>query len=82
MVKIDEKNQNILKGNHVQFDVATGLARVPIKDQAPASKAVRQMGYYFDFHQWNETKNQGLLKKARPDPRRKKEKKLRLKLMD
>lgn len=81
MVKIDEKNQNILKGNHVQFDVATGLARVPIKDQAPASKAVRQMGYYFDLHQWTETKNQGV-KKARPDPRRKKEKKLRLKLMD
>jgi hypothetical protein len=53
MVKIDEKNQNILKGNHVQFDVNTGLARVPVKDQAPAAKAVRQMGYYFDYHQWN-----------------------------
>lgn len=52
-VKIDEKNQNILKGNYVQYDVATGLARVPVKDQAPTAKAVRQMGYYFDYHQWN-----------------------------
>ena len=57
MVKIDEKNQNILKGNHVQFDVSTGLARVPVKDQAPGAKAVRQMGYYFDYHQWNEGMN-------------------------
>jgi hypothetical protein len=52
-VKIDEKNKNILKGNYVKFDVSTGLASVPIKSQAPAAKAVRQMGYYFDFHQWN-----------------------------
>ena len=51
-IKIDEKNQNILKGDHVKFDVNTGLARVPIKDQAPAAKSVRQMGYYFDYHQW------------------------------
>jgi hypothetical protein len=53
MVKIDEKNQNILKGNYVQYDVNTGLAKVPVKDQAPAAKAMRQMGYYFDYHQWN-----------------------------
>jgi len=32
--------------------VSTGLAKVPVKDQAPAAKAVRQMGYYFDYHQW------------------------------
>lgn len=51
-MKIDDKNQNILKGDHVKFDVNTGLARVPIKDQAPAAKSVRQMGYYFDYHQW------------------------------
>lgn len=51
-VKIDEKNQNILKGDHVKYDVSTGLAKVPVKDQAPAAKAVRQMGYYFDYHQW------------------------------
>jgi hypothetical protein len=42
-----------LKGNYVQFDVNTGLARVPIKDQTPIAKEVRQMGYYFDYHQWN-----------------------------
>lgn len=48
-MKIDEKNQNILKGNNVKFDVSTGLAKVPIKDQAPAAKSVRQMGYYFDY---------------------------------
>ena len=53
-VKINDKNKNILNGNYVKFDVNTGLARVPVKDQAPAAKAVRQMGYYFDFHQWNE----------------------------
>lgn len=71
-VKIDEKNQNILKGNYVKFDVATGLAKVPVKDQAPTSKAVRQMGYYFDYHQWNEVKNSGPQVKSRPDPRKKK----------
>jgi hypothetical protein len=53
-VKINDNNKNILKGNYVQFDVNTGLARVPVKDQAPTAKAVRQMGYYFDYHQWNE----------------------------
>jgi hypothetical protein len=52
-VKINEKNQNLLKGNYVKFDVNTGLAKVPVKDQAPTAKAVRQMGYYFDYHQWN-----------------------------
>ena len=82
VVKIDEKNQNILKGNHVQYDVSTGLARVPIKDQAPAAKAVRQMGYYFDYHQWNEAANSQAPKKARPDPKKKKPKKLKLKMMD
>lgn len=82
MVKIDEKNQNILKGNHVQFDVSTGLARVPVKDQAPTAKAVRQMGYYFDYHQWNETMNNEPHKKSRPDPSKKKKKKLNLKMMD
>ena len=52
MVKIDQKNKNILKGNYVKFDANTGLASVPVKDQAPTAKAVRQMGYYFDYHQW------------------------------
>lgn len=52
-VKINENNKGILNGNYVKFDVNTGLARVPVKDQAPAAKAVRQMGYYFDYHQWN-----------------------------
>lgn len=52
-VKINENNKNILKANYVKFDVNTGLARVPVKDQAPTAKAVRQMGYYFDYHQWN-----------------------------
>lgn len=82
MVKINEKNQNILKGNHVQFDVATGLARVPVKDQAPTAKAVRQMGYYFDYHQWNEELNKNPAQKARPDPKKKKPKRLHLKMMD
>lgn len=82
MVRIDEKNQNILKGNHVQFDVATGLARVPIKDQAPVAKAVRQMGYYFDYHQWNQAKNTNPERRSRPDPKKKKAKKLNLKMMD
>lgn len=72
VVKIDEKNQNILKGNHVKYDVSTGLARVPIKDQAPAAKAIRQMGHYFDYHQWNEARNSQPQKKARPDPKKKK----------
>lgn len=53
-VKVNENNKNILKANYVQFDVNTGLARVPVKSQAPTAKAVRQMGYYFDYHQWNE----------------------------
>jgi hypothetical protein len=52
-VKINENNKGILNGNYVKFDVNTGLARVPVKDQAPTAKAVRQMGYYFDYHQWN-----------------------------
>ena len=82
MVKIDDKNQNVLKGNHVKFDVATGLAKVPVKDQAPTAKAVRQMGYYFDYHQWNEAKNTQPQQKARPDIRKKKQKKLNLKLMN
>jgi hypothetical protein len=50
MVKIDEKNQNILKANYVKYDATTGLAKVPIKSQSPTAKAVRQMGYYFDYH--------------------------------
>ena len=82
VVKIDDKNQNILKGNYVQYDVSTGLARVPVKDQAPAAKAVRQMGYYFDYHQWNEQKNNQPVQRSRPDPRKKKAKKLNLKMMD
>ena len=53
-MKINEKNQNLLKANYVKFDVNTGLAKVPVKDQAPTAKAVRQMGYYFDYHQWNQ----------------------------
>jgi hypothetical protein len=52
MVKIDDKNKNILKGNYVKFDSGTGLAKVPIKSQDPTAKAVRQMGYYFDYHEW------------------------------
>jgi hypothetical protein len=55
------------------------LARVPVKDQAPTAKAVRQMGYYFDYHQWNEERNRNPdAHKARPDPKMKKPKKLRL----
>lgn len=50
LVKIDEKNKNLLKANYVKFNEATGLASVPIKSQAPNAKAVRQMGYYFDYH--------------------------------
>ena len=80
-VKIDDKNQNILKGDHVKFDVSTGLAKVPVKDQAPAAKAVRQMGYYFDYHQWVEERNKQPGYKARPDPKKKKIKKLNLKGM-
>lgn len=71
-----------MKGNNVQYDVNTGLAKIPIKDQAPAAKAVRQMGYYFDYHQWNEQKNTNPAPKARPDPKKKKPKKLNLKMMD
>lgn len=52
-VKITDGNKHILNGNYVKFDVATGLAKIPVKDQAPDAKAVRQMGYYFDYHQWN-----------------------------
>lgn len=82
-VKINEKNKNILNANYVKFDVATGLARVPIKDQAPAAKDVRQMGYYFDYHQWNEERNKNPNSmRGRPDPKRKKPKKLHLKMMD
>lgn len=80
-VKIDDKNQNILKGDHVMFDVSTGLAKVPVKDQAPAAKAVRQMGYYFDYHQWVEERNKQPGYKSRPDPKKKKIKKLNLKGM-
>lgn len=53
-MRITDANKNILNANYVKFDANTGLARVPVKDQAPCSKAVRQMGYYFDYHQWNE----------------------------
>ena len=78
-VKINDNNKNILNGSYVKFDAATGLARVPVKDQAPAAKAVRQMGYYFDYHQWNEEKNKNPEAfKGRPDPKKKKAKKLRL----
>ena len=62
--------------------MSTGLAKVPIKDQAPAAKSVRQMGYYFDYHQWTEARNQNPSHKARPDIKRKKPKKLNLKGMD
>lgn len=65
----------------MKFDVSTGLAKVPVKDQAPAAKAVRQMGYYFDYHQWTEERNKNPQKKARPDIKRKKPKKLNLKGM-
>ena len=71
-----------MKGNHVKFDGSTGLAKVPVKDQAPAAKAVRQMGYYFDYHQWNEGMNVQQPKRARPDIKKKKPKKLKLKMMD
>jgi hypothetical protein len=71
-----------LKGDHVKFDVNTGLARVPIKDQAPTAKAVRQMGYYFDYHQWCEARNKTPDLRARPDASRKKKKKLNLKFMN
>jgi len=81
-VKVDEKNQNILNGNNVKFDVNTGIARVPIKDQAPAAKAVRQMGYYFDSNQWTEERNKNPHFKARPDKKKKKVKKLNLKGMN
>ena len=78
-VKINDKNKNILNGNYVKFDVNTGLAKVPVKDQAPTSKAVRQMGYYFDMHQWNEEKNKNPEAwKSKPDPSKKKKKKLHL----
>jgi hypothetical protein len=36
-VKVDEKN---------------GCALIPIKDQNPTAKAVRHMGYYFDYNEW------------------------------
>lgn len=78
MVKIDEKNKNILKGNYVKYDAASGLAKVPIKSQDPAAKAVRQMGYYFDYHQWCEERNQNPQPKSRPDPTKKKKKRLNL----
>lgn len=78
-VKINENNKGILNGNYVKFDVATGLARVPIKDQAPTSKAVRQMGYYFDYHQWNEERNRNPeAYRNRPDPKKKRKKRLHL----
>ncbi len=70
-----------MKGDHVKFDVSTGLAKVPVKDQAPVAKAVRQMGYYFDYHQWVEGRNTNPDHKARPDPKKKKIKKLNLKGM-
>lgn len=78
MVKIDDKNKNILKGNYVKYDVASGLAKVPIKSQEPAAKAVRQMGYYFDYHDWCEQKNANPTPKSRPDPRKKRKKRLNL----
>ena len=53
-----------------------------MKDQAPGAKAVRQMGYYFDYHQWNEERNKNPEVKARPDPKKKKPKKLNLKMMN
>ena len=63
----------------MKFDVNTGLARVPVKSQAPAAKAVRQMGYYFDFHQWNEGRNSNPEAfQAKADKSKKKKKKLRL----
>lgn len=39
------------------------------------------MGYYFDYHQWNEERNKQPGYKARPDPKKKKIKKLNLKGM-
>ncbi len=55
--------------------------KVPVKDQAPMAKAVRQMGYYFDYHQWNEERNKNPQQRARPDAKKKKIKKLNLKGM-
>jgi hypothetical protein len=78
-VRINDNNKNILNASYVKFDANTGLAKVPVKDQAPGAKAVRQMGYYFDYHQWNESRNSNPNAfKARPDPRKKKQKKLHL----
>jgi hypothetical protein len=45
------------------------------------AKAVRQMGYYFDYHQWNEERNKQPGQRARPDAKKKKIKKLNLKGM-
>ena len=79
-MRVNENNKNILHGSYVKFDVNTGLAKVPVKDQAPDAKAMRQMGHYFDFHQWNEEKNRNPEAwKNKPDPKKKrKHKKLRL----
>jgi hypothetical protein len=78
-VRINDSNKNLLNASYVKFDANTGLAKVPVKDQAPCSKAVRQMGYYFDYHQWNEERNRDPnAYKSRPDARKKKQKKLHL----
>lgn len=78
-VKVNDKNKNILNAGYVKFDVNTGLARVPVKSQAPAAKAVRQMGYYFDAHQYNQERNKDPQAfKGKPDPNKKKKKRLHL----
>ena len=62
----------------MKFNPATGLASVPIKSQAPTAKAIRQMGYYFDLHEWMDKKNNEPEVRARPDIRKKKKKRLNL----
>ena len=41
-----------MSNSYVKVDSQAGMALVPVKDQHPTAKAVRHMGYYFDYHNW------------------------------
>lgn len=52
--------------------------KVSVKDQSPSAKAMRHMHHYFDYDEWLQMKNTTEQKKSKPDPSKKKPKKLKI----
>lgn len=58
-IKIDIDNKkHILKNPFIIYEEGNDYAYLPIKDQDQTAKAYRQMGYYFNYDQWNDKMNE------------------------